>query len=344
MIDNQLRFSRRCDSLLINNLEFRHNAWRHIHSEVFRLQRRIMFRIIGPSLHVVLASARSGTLKTCKLLAPEVDRAAKAFVQTDFGFPAQHRFRLRRISVKNLDIERPPRNCVPQNLAAEASHIAHFFRESPHCELLAGAKVEDLANARLWLREAGQVRVYVVLDVKQIALWRGIAELDDVAAQHLDDHAFNEKMCIVAAAVGIEGPERSYRELVRVPHIKHVFFCRVLAHRVRAVRRLRGIFPLRQWAIAERLGSGSEQKVFEVRHFAKTGFGKVHRAHQIRFQDLIRMIIAIRNRADGSQMEHNLRLHFAERILDGEMIAQVAKDHLHIMVGPENIAPGNIAL
>ena len=118
----------------------------------------------------------------------------------------------------------------------------------------------------------------------------------------------------------------------------------MLAHRVRAVRRLRGIFPLGQWAVAERLGGGSEQKVFEVWHLAKARFGKVYGAHQIRFEDFVRMIVAVRNRADGSQVKHYFRLNLADRIFDGEMIAQVAKDYFHIMVGAKDIAPGNIAL
>jgi hypothetical protein len=84
--------------------------------------------------------------------------------------------------------------------------------------------------------------------------------------------------------------------------------------------------------------------VLEVRHLAKTGLGEVHRADQIRFEDFIRMIVAIRDRADSGQMKHNFRLHFAERILDGEMVAQIAKNYLHVMIGTENIAPGNIAL
>jgi hypothetical protein len=43
-------------------------------------------------------------------------------------------------------------------------------------------------------------------------------------------------------------------------------------------------------------------------------------------------------------MKHNFRLHFAERISDGEMVAQIAKNHLHVMIGPKNVTPGNIAL
>jgi hypothetical protein len=45
----------------------------------------------------------------------------------------------------------------------------------------------------------------MVIYVEKIAFWSGIAEFDDVAAQHLDDHAFNEEMRIVPAAIGIEG-------------------------------------------------------------------------------------------------------------------------------------------
>ena len=96
------------------------------------------------------------------------------------------------------------------------------------------------------LAHASQIGINVVVYVQQIALRRGIAELYDVAAQHLHDHSFDEEMRIVAAAVGIERAQGSDGKFIGVPHVKHIFFRRVLAYRIRAVGRLRRIFALGQ--------------------------------------------------------------------------------------------------
>ena len=178
----------------------------------------------------------------------------------------------------------------------------------------------------------------MVIYIKQIAFRRGVAELYHVAAQHLHDHAFNQEMCVVAAAVGIERAQRSDGKFVRVPHVEDIFFRSVLADRIRAVGRLRSIFPLGQRAVAECLGSRRKEKVFEVRHLAQARFGKIHGADQIRFEYFVGMIVAVRHRADCREMEHHLGLHFAQRTLDGELIAQIAKDNLHAMVGAQNVA------
>ena len=84
--------------------------------------------------------------------------------------------------------------------------------------------------------------------------------------------------------------------------------------------------------------------MLEVRHLAQTGFGKIHRAGQIRVQHLVGMVVAVRHRADRCQMEHHFGLHFANRALDGELVAQVAKNDFHALVGAQNVAPGHVSL
>ena len=64
-----------------------------------------------------------------------------------------------------------------------------------------------------------------------------------------------------------------------------------------------------------------------MRHFAQTGFGKIHGADQIRFENFVGMVVAVRHRADRGEMEHHLGLHFAQRALDRKLIAQIAKDN-----------------
>src|SRR5260370_2951391 len=56
------------------------------------------------------------------------------------------------------------------------------------------------------------------------------------------------------------------------------------------------------------------------------------------------MVVAVRHRTDGGQVEHHFGLHFAERALDGKLVAQIAKNNLHSMFGAENVAAGHIAL
>jgi hypothetical protein len=43
-------------------------------------------------------------------------------------------------------------------------------------------------------------------------------------------------------------------------------------------------------------------------------------------------------------MEHDFRLYLTNRALNGEMIAQITKDHLYAMIGAKNVAPSYIPL
>jgi len=47
----------------------------------------------------------------------------------------------------------------------------------------------------------------VVVYIKQVSFRRWVAKLDDIAAQHLDEHALDKKVRIFSSAVSVERPE-----------------------------------------------------------------------------------------------------------------------------------------
>src|SRR5579864_3349943 len=103
-------------------------------------------------------------------MAPEIGGEPKAFLQAYFGLPAKHGLCLSGITIEDLNVERPTRNRIPHDLAAEARDRPHLVRKRPHGEPLAGTKIKHLAHAHLRLSKTDQVRIHVVVDVKQVAL------------------------------------------------------------------------------------------------------------------------------------------------------------------------------
>jgi hypothetical protein len=43
-------------------------------------------------------------------------------------------------------------------------------------------------------------------------------------------------------------------------------------------------------------------------------------------------------------MKHYFGLHLADRAFHRELVAQIAKDNLHALIGTQNISPGHIPL
>ena len=105
--------------------------------------------------------------------------------------------------------------------------------------------------------------------------------------------------------------------------------------------------------VSSRLGKGPLPKVSDVeanKKCLKCGTSRKQASArftvpvEIRVQHLVGMVVAVRHGADRRQMENHFGLHFANRALHGELVAQIAKDDLHAVVRAQNVAPGHVSL